>query len=184
MKKPPTNPQQPLAGSNMAWLERNGLLQHTAPRAKANVLRDSIRSLVEEILETQATKPATLKDKQRRLIEVLNSAQQPEASTSQAGSNATLAYMRKMNLPLTRETWMDLSYPDGLPEPWTAELEAEVPEQFQDWSRVKSETPTPEEWDRDLTDEQIVDLFRATPEQRKRMDQLREDLDKGDYSVT
>ena len=48
----------------------------------------------------------------------------PGESTGPSGSDAILAYMQKKGRPMTRETWLAMAYPDGLPTPWTAELEA------------------------------------------------------------
>ena len=39
----------------------------------------------------------------------------------------TLAYMINKGLPLTREEWISMNWPDGKPKPWTAEHEMEVP---------------------------------------------------------
>lgn len=47
--------------------------------------------------------------------------------TPLAGQDATLAHMLKMKRPLNLETYLAMSYPDGVPE-MTAELWAEVPE--------------------------------------------------------
>ena len=55
----------------------------------------------------------------------------PEESTSQVGSDATLEFMKRKGMPLTREKYLEQAYPEGTPDPWTAELEAELPEQFQ-----------------------------------------------------
>jgi hypothetical protein len=41
-----------------------------------------------------------------------------------------IAHMRIESIPLTRENYLALAYPDGLPAPWTAELEAELPEEL------------------------------------------------------
>jgi hypothetical protein len=41
-----------------------------------------------------------------------------------------LAYMVKKGIPLTRKNYLDLAYPDNMPE-WTPELEAELPLQLQ-----------------------------------------------------
>jgi hypothetical protein len=40
-------------------------------------------------------------------------------------------YCREHGLNLTRDLYIDACWPDGAPEPWTAELEAELPPQFQ-----------------------------------------------------
>ena len=57
----------------------------------------------------------------------------PESSTSPAvssdppGSAEILAYLQNVGLPPTRENYLAVNYPDGLPEPWTQELENELP---------------------------------------------------------
>jgi hypothetical protein len=45
----------------------------------------------------------------------------------EARYSPTLAYMIKHGLPLTREKWISMNWPDGAPKPWTAEHEMEVP---------------------------------------------------------
>lgn len=50
-----------------------------------------------------------------------------EELTPLAGQDATLARMLKMKRPLNLETYLAMSYPDGVPA-MTAELRAEVPE--------------------------------------------------------
>jgi hypothetical protein len=57
-----------------------------------------------------------------------------EVAMREEDTDATLEYMKRKNLPMNRETWMAWSYPDGIPKPWTAELEAEVPECFREGS--------------------------------------------------
>jgi hypothetical protein len=47
-----------------------------------------------------------------------------------------VALLRAENVPVTRENWIDLSYGHEVPSPWTAECEAELPEDLQDWSKV------------------------------------------------
>lgn len=42
--------------------------------------------------------------------------------------DATLAYMLRTNLPLTRETYLAMEYPDRVPNPVPPELEAQIPE--------------------------------------------------------
>jgi hypothetical protein len=49
----------------------------------------------------------------------------------------TLAYMIENGLPLTREQWMSLNWPDGPPKPWYIEHEMEVPEFWQDPTKVE-----------------------------------------------
>jgi hypothetical protein len=44
--------------------------------------------------------------------------------------------MLRLKLPMTRKTWLSLAHLE-MPVRWTAEHEAELPEVFQDWSKVK-----------------------------------------------
>ena len=56
----------------------------------------------------------------------------PAVSSSLLGSVEILAYLQKAGLPPTRENYLAIAYPDGIPEMWTAELEAELPLELQD----------------------------------------------------
>lgn len=40
-------------------------------------------------------------------------------------------WMTKHGIPLTRENYLEIAYPEGLPIPWTAELEAQLPSELQ-----------------------------------------------------
>ena len=42
-------------------------------------------------------------------------------------SDRVLEYMKALNLPLTRETYLALAYPEGVPNPLSPEQEADVP---------------------------------------------------------
>lgn len=44
-------------------------------------------------------------------------------------------YMTERDIPVTRENYLSLAWPDGPPNPWTAELEAQLPE------RIRSSLP-------------------------------------------
>ena len=57
-----------------------------------------------------------------------------ETSMPPVGSNHLLDYMKANGLPLTRETYLDLNFPEGVPDPMPAELEMEIPKMFR---RVK-----------------------------------------------
>lgn len=46
------------------------------------------------------------------------------------GTDPMLVTMKKYGIPLTRRNYLEMNYPDGFPDPWTAELEDEVPDQF------------------------------------------------------
>jgi len=45
-------------------------------------------------------------------------------------SDAIVQTMKKYNIPLTREEYLNTAYPDGIPE-MTAELESMLPEEIQ-----------------------------------------------------
>jgi len=42
-----------------------------------------------------------------------------------------VTYARKHDLKLSRESYIAANWPDGAPEPWTVELEMDLPVQFQ-----------------------------------------------------
>jgi hypothetical protein len=42
-------------------------------------------------------------------------------------SNPLLDWMKAHGLPLTRQVYLELNYPDGVPDPLPAEVEAEIP---------------------------------------------------------
>jgi len=52
---------------------------------------------------------------------------------SQTGSstNTLVEWLRSKNIPVTRENYLVFAYPTGLPDPWTPELEAELPPELQ-----------------------------------------------------
>jgi hypothetical protein len=57
---------------------------------------------------------------------------EPVVSTPQAGSDdGVLALMKRFNLPMTREQYIELAYMGEVPEQIGAEEEAGLPEQFQ-----------------------------------------------------
>lgn len=64
---------------------------------------------------------------------VPKSSNKPVDSHYRPGQSPLLDWMRRHNLPLTREKYLALAYPDGLPEPFGPELEAELPGQFRQW---------------------------------------------------
>lgn len=43
-----------------------------------------------------------------------------------------LDHMRRLGLPLTRASYLDFSYPDGVPSPLPAEIAASVPRWLRD----------------------------------------------------
>ena len=54
-------------------------------------------------------------------------------STPQSGKEVdyVLELLKKFNLPLTRENYLGLAYPEGMPETWGAETEGELPKEIQ-----------------------------------------------------
>lgn len=54
------------------------------------------------------------------------------ALSSQTGSDMLVDWMVAHQIPVTRQTYLEQAYPDGLPEPWTAELEAALPKELQE----------------------------------------------------
>jgi hypothetical protein len=42
-----------------------------------------------------------------------------------------VAWMKDHNIPITRESYLNLAYPEGEPEEWSAELEALLPVEIQ-----------------------------------------------------
>jgi hypothetical protein len=74
------------------------------------------------------------------------SSPQPAESATPSGGDETLELLQEYKIPVTRENYLHLAY-FGKPPPWTAELEAELPEQLQDWKQFsggrKSQTQQP-----------------------------------------
>lgn len=49
------------------------------------------------------------------------------ASPTLLGSDPLVAVMKQRGIPLTRENWLKLAYPEGAPDPMPAEALAEIP---------------------------------------------------------
>jgi hypothetical protein len=45
-----------------------------------------------------------------------------------------IEHLKRIGGPITRERVIDFNWPDGKPDPWEADHEADLPEEFQDWS--------------------------------------------------
>ena len=62
----------------------------------------------------------------------MKSSDQQAESTPQSGSEQdyVLSLLKQFNLPLTRENYLGLAYPEGLPQEWGAENEAELPQEI------------------------------------------------------
>ena len=48
------------------------------------------------------------------------------------GFDPLLELMRQQQIPLTRENYLRLAYPEGVPDPWPAELEETLPPEIRD----------------------------------------------------
>jgi hypothetical protein len=46
-------------------------------------------------------------------------------------ADSLLKWMKQHNVPIKRETYLQLAYGNELPDPWTPEHEAELPEELQ-----------------------------------------------------
>jgi hypothetical protein len=53
-----------------------------------------------------------------------------QTPSTRPGLNHLLDYMRAHNIPLTRENYLAINWPEGAPDPMPAELEAEIPPEF------------------------------------------------------
>lgn len=73
----------------------------------------------------------------------VKSSPSPVVLKNPLGSDTILAYLQKAGLPATRENYLAIAYPDGLPE-WSQELENELPLELQDlnWHK-QSAAPEP-----------------------------------------
>ena len=72
------------------------------------------------------------------------SSSSPAVLKNPLGSDTILAYLQKAGLPVTRENYLAINYPGGLPEPWTQDLENELPLELQQpISRKQSAAPEP-----------------------------------------
>jgi len=53
-------------------------------------------------------------------------------STNQPGTDPMVDWMVKHQIPVTRQNYLREAYMGKIPEPWTAELEMELPEFLQE----------------------------------------------------
>ena len=47
------------------------------------------------------------------------------------GQDHVVELLKTLGIPVTRKNYLEYNYPDGIPEPWTAELEAQLPIELQ-----------------------------------------------------
>lgn len=48
-------------------------------------------------------------------------------------------WLTKKGIPVNRENYLQLAYPDGPPRPWTAEHESALPDELQDMDKVEDD---------------------------------------------
>lgn len=62
----------------------------------------------------------------------MKSSDQQVESTPQSGSEQdfVLNLLKQFNLPVNRENYLGLAYPEGLPKGWGAENEMELPQEL------------------------------------------------------
>jgi len=58
----------------------------------------------------------------------------------QPGTEPIIEMLEELGFPVTRENYLNMAYPGNLPE-WTPELEAELPQELQDFSKISSTNP-------------------------------------------
>jgi len=54
-----------------------------------------------------------------------------ELSSSTDYVDPVVKTLTKLGIPVMRKNYLELAYPEGMPEKWTAELEAALPEELQ-----------------------------------------------------
>lgn len=57
----------------------------------------------------------------------------------QTGTDDLVDWLTRKGVPVNRENYLQLAYPDGLPSPWTAEHEDALPDDLQDMSKVSDD---------------------------------------------
>jgi len=45
-----------------------------------------------------------------------------------------IAWMKQLDIPITRESFIQACWGDNPPDPWDAEAEDQIPKELQDWS--------------------------------------------------
>jgi len=61
----------------------------------------------------------------------------PTGRPRSSGYDLLIAWMQRNGVPITRERYLKLAYPKGLPKPWTAEDEKGLPASLQDWQQFE-----------------------------------------------
>lgn len=51
-------------------------------------------------------------------------------SNTETNDDPLVAFLKRHNIPVTRENYIDLAFLGDPPDPWTEEDEAELPEEF------------------------------------------------------
>jgi hypothetical protein len=60
-----------------------------------------------------------------------SSSEQASPFPSGPEDDLLVKWMTKRSIPVTRENYLQVAYPEGTPIPWTAELEAQLPKELQ-----------------------------------------------------
>lgn len=60
------------------------------------------------------------------------------------GREQTIEMMEALGIEITRQNYIEVAWGEPLPQPWTAELESELPTHLQDWSLFELDKETQE----------------------------------------
>jgi hypothetical protein len=52
---------------------------------------------------------------------------------SRTPGHPVVEHMQRHGIPVTRENFIEWNWPDGKPDPWEADHEADLPDELQDW---------------------------------------------------
>jgi hypothetical protein len=61
------------------------------------------------------------------------------AAQNRRSSVEVLHWMKRHDLPITRENYIKLAWGSSIPDPWTPDDEAELPNELQDWTQFPPE---------------------------------------------
>lgn len=62
-----------------------------------------------------------------------------DITTTGHSSDGLVEWMKKLDIPITRENFISANWGDDLPEKWDAEAEDQIPPELQDWSWLNRE---------------------------------------------
>ena len=75
--------------------------------------------------------------------------------TTTLDTNPIVKWLKELNIPVTRQSFIDLNWGDNPPDPWTGEAEHEIPRELQDWSWLPNPRPEDEDEDEDYDESDI-----------------------------